>query len=346
MVLMGIWLSRDLNFNIAANLPLGRLTPFNTVRNSLNTLDHVTIRADEASFIHQIQTGTPNFIFPCLGLCQTTAAAFSSGNDVICTTGQETYQSGYTLQWGETLEWLSSANLRLVTQSNTTGTFEYVAGQPQGAAWVRAVIRNRTTNCSRLLNQVDVWVGVPETPRLSGGVQGCYFVITPNAGGATLFDWEVDNPNIAIGAYGSNSIAIHAADWVTLNLKQITVTCRAFNACNKGMPLERIQTFNRPNFPLCVYRVASPTLKAYPNPTNNLLNIAVENLNSPIEQVVVRNSIGTVVLQTATLDFTAEKTAVLSLTTLPEGIYFLTVSLQDGQQLSQKVVVQRSGVAN
>jgi accessory gene regulator protein AgrB len=60
----------------------------------------------------------------------------------------------------------------------------------------------------------------------------------------------------------------------------------------------------------------------------------------------VRNSIGTVVLQAATLDFTAEKTAVLSLATLPEGIYFLTITLQDRQQLSQKVVVQRSGVAN
>ncbi len=110
--------------------------------------------------------------------------------------------------------------------------------------------------------------------------------------------------------------------------------------------MERIQVFHRPNFPLCVFRVIPPSIKAYPNPTNNLLNVNIENLNSPIEQVVVRNSIGTVVLQTNNLNFTAEKTVELSLGNLPEGIYFLTVTLQDGQQLSQKVVVQRSGVAN
>ncbi len=93
-------------------------------------------------------------------------------------------------------------------------------------------------------------------------------------------------------------------------------------------------------------RTIEPLLKLYPNPTAFLLNITIENLNSPIEQVLIRNGIGTVVLQTNSLKFTDDKTAVLSLDTLPEGIYFLTVTLQDGQQLSQKVVVQRNGVAN
>ena len=196
----GLWFSQNLNFDINTNLPFGGLTPFNTVRINANTEEHVSVRLDDARFIHQIQTGVANFIFPCFGLCQTTAAAFSSGDGVICPTGQGTYQSGYTLQFGETLQWLSSSNLRLVTQSNTSGTFEYVAGQPQGAAWVQAVIRNRNTNCSRLLNQVAVWVGNPNTISLVGRVEGCNFIITPNSAGATLFDWEIDNPNIAFAS--------------------------------------------------------------------------------------------------------------------------------------------------
>jgi hypothetical protein len=93
-------------------------------------------------------------------------------------------------------------------------------------------------------------------------------------------------------------------------------------------------------------RLAAPSIKTYPNPTDDLLNIELINLNSPVQNIMLLNSLGNEVLREETISLDFENTSTLSLKNLPDGIYYLTLSLEDGRQFSQKVVLQKGKIAN
>jgi hypothetical protein len=89
-----------------------------------------------------------------------------------------------------------------------------------------------------------------------------------------------------------------------------------------------------------------PSIKAYPNLTADKLNLAFENLSSPVAQISVQNSLGVKVLETTKIDVSKENITSLDLGHLPDGLYVLTVVFENGERSNIKVVVQKGNIAN
>jgi hypothetical protein len=283
------------------------------------------------------------------------------GRNIVCTNTTESYSidlpTGATAQW--TVNPANLVNLTVISPS----TINITPIAPNVAGWltINVEVSSGACNFQRSFSQ-QIWVGemnpitmIDNKPIYDGCItfQETFSLLPNEAQAATSIRWFVTRNNTETEVLS----AANRRSWNTAirvlpgECEILTVRVVADNGCSQSTYTDTFDYCLPAGRPRCTPpiiggKVIEPILSVFPNPTAHLLNVSVENLNSPIEQVIVRNSIGTVVLQTTTLDFTAEKTAVLSLATLPEGIYFLTVSLQDGQQLSQKVVVQRSGVAN
>ena len=283
------------------------------------------------------------------------------GRNILCTNTTETYT--IDLPTGATAQWtVSPSNLvNLTVVSSNIIRLTPIDATSRGWLTVSVEVSSNACNFQRTFSQ-EIWVGemspittIDNNPLYDGCLtfQETFALLANEAQAATSIRWFVTRNNM------SEVEVISAANqrrWNTAirvlpgDTEKLTVRVVADNGCSQSSYTDVFEYSLPAGRPRCNPpvggRTIEPLLKLYPNPTAFLLNITIENLNSPIEQVVVRNSIGTVVLQTNSLNFTAEKTVELSLGNLPEGIYFLTVTLQDGQQLSQKVVVQRSGVAN
>lgn len=189
-----------------------------------------------------------------------------------------------------------------------------------------------------------------DTLNLSGGVQTCNFVINatykPSMVGL-LYTWTIPELGISNLTTTNSTFSVPYASWV--GFTQINVTCMVTkpNECNRTVSISR--TFNRPTFPTsppCNMRLANPSIKTYPNPTDDLLNIELINLNSPVQNIMLINSLGNEVLREEKISLDFENTSTLSLKNLPDGIYYLTLSLEDGRQFSQKVVLQKGKIAN
>ncbi len=105
-----------------------------------------------------------------------------------------------------------------------------------------------------------------------------------------------------------------------------------------------------PGQPPCMLRVgqsvANPKLTIFPNPTNSLLNLQFENLQTLPSSICVMNMLGIKVLCAENIQLSADNKMNLDLSTLPEGMYLLQVVYENGTTLSQKVVVQRGVIAN
>lgn len=79
----------------------------------------------------------------------------------------------------------------------------------------------------------------------------------------------------------------------------------------------------------------SDALQVYPNPTEGLMTISIDdNINQA--QLRVIDMLGKVVYEQAKLDINGSYKAKLDLSTLPQGVYFVTVS-GSGKNISKKV---------
>ncbi len=358
--LNNIWLSRRLLFNINAGSVIGGdiltishpQSPFTTFASG-GDASHPTYNVGFMRYIHRHITGTPNFILACFGLCQTNTNASVWGTAILCaTTPQGSYLNNFAIANPAThfVQWVLSPNLRPVAggvNNNQRIDVELINPNDPTPQSVRANLFNTVTNCVLLTNTFPVWVGEPRTLDLQTRVEGCYLVITPVSPGASLFDWELNNSNIAIGGYGANSIGIHYADWVALNLTEITVTCRAFNSCNPNTPLVKTETFSRPSFPRCVLRVGTPApIKAYPNPTAGTAYITLPEGSGAVQAISVRNGIGVEVLNLQQPLTNEKNELILQLGNLPDGLYIVGLQNTDGSVQYVKVVVHKGGKAN
>ncbi len=299
----------------------------------------------------QMEDLTPQVVDCFSAICNPASIVLTSNKDIVCF-GQEVVMTLSNLPTGATISWSISNNLLLFAVNGTSSvTFTPASATSRGWVTVTAVINS--AECNNFIRTVTrrIWVGEPRTLGLQTRVEGCYMVITPVSSGATDFDWELSHPDIAIADYGTNSIAIHYADWVALNLTQITVTCRASNACNPNTPLETVETFSRPAFPLCPLRIGTPTkpvetIKTYPNPTAGTTYITLPEGSSAVQAISVRNSLGVEVLNLQQPTLNENKELALNLGSLPDGLYVVGLQQIDGSVQYVKVVVQKGGKAN
>jgi hypothetical protein len=134
-----------------------------------------------------------------------------------------------------------------------------------------------------------------------------------------------------------------------------TLTVNAVGACGDTQQITRslrtCSPLTPPGQAPCMARVIQPTqpvvsVKAYPNPTADKLNLAFENLSSPVAQISVQNSLGVKVLETTKIDVSKENITSLDLGHLPDGLYVLTVVFENGERSNVKVVVQKGNIAN
>jgi hypothetical protein len=267
--------------------------------------------------------------------------------DAICKTPQQATLSVtnipnavYTWTWNNNdvyaISGLGTSALTVSSRGNYSGLVNFTVSINIGCV---------SSNLTR-----QIWVGEPNPLSLAGGVEVCNYVITATSAGATNFIWDVvDSNNNTMGFSilpNRNGIAIHASDWISQNLSSITVTCKASNICNTANPHIRTRLFNRPSFPLCPLRVIQPTFTAFPNPTNSILNLKFDNLDTNITSICLMNNLGVKVLCEENTQLSTEKQSSLNLSNLSEGIYILQVVYENGFAESKKIVVQKGIIAN
>jgi hypothetical protein len=354
-----LWFSRRMRFDMTATdmqypvtnrlkgLTYNPNSPFTSYNKIVFSANHPTFYLTDMQYIHQVMTGTNNFILSCFGLCQNNASSGISGDAVLCVTNPiGNYATNYNLSATETVIWTSSNNLRLLVSNNNIASFELIDTNFQGSQWVQASVFSRTTNCSSLTNRFDVWVGEPAPIRLDLKVQRCDLIITALSAGSTDFAWEL-SPTIRFTYITPNKISINAMDWALLPRNQVTVTCRTNNRCNANFPNEESMLLSNPDFEFCPLRVIpQPKLNIFPNPTSAILNVEFENLPSKVSSISVQNMLGIKVLCTENIQLSADNKTNLDLSTLPEGIYILQVIYENGTTSSQKIGVQRGIIAD
>jgi hypothetical protein len=228
------------------------------------------------------------------------------------------------------------------------------------SGWVTLEVRVVSPACNAFTRTVTrrIWVGKMQTitgfqstlisPNacektyrytVRGGVGGQRFTYTYNIGQPTAYTQE-DYIDVT-ALYGE--------------CLDFTLTVNAVGACGDTQQITRnlrtCSPLTPPGQAPCMARVIQPTkpvasIKAYPNPTADKLNLAFENLSSPVAQISVQNSLGVKVLEATKIDVSKENITSLDLGHLPDGLYVLTVVFENGERSNVKVVVQKGNIAN
>ena len=84
-----------------------------------------------------------------------------------------------------------------------------------------------------------------------------------------------------------------------------------------------------------------PTLDIYPNPAANLANIAYNFKNGGNVTVNIVNMMGQVVYQSANLENYGSDELNVNTSDFANGVYFVTVKQDDGEVLTQKLVINK-----
>ena len=370
----------QLNPRILTNTRGSRLCPFNTYTNT-STLQHLTYLVDIMRYMHQIMAGSPNFILACFGLCQNNASAGITGTPVLCaSTPSGSYVNSYTLGFNESVRWIFSSNLRPVVggvNNNNRIDLELINPNDNTPQTVEMAVFNNTTNCSSLSNRMNVWVGDLSTYpsdkvkiRNRGGFANdeichtsynhfsvSFLPIIPGNPALFEYEWYVqfNNTQTLLSSGIGNSSVMYQAPLLPNGVFQMPlfVSVRIKNTCGGDWSsYGKTYTVLRSIGGLtCAMegngKIAQPSsIKAYPNPTADKLNLAFENLSSPVAQISVQNSLGVKVLETSKIDVSKENITSLDLGHLPDGLYVLTVVFENGERSNVKVVVQKGNIAN
>ena len=80
-------------------------------------------------------------------------------------------------------------------------------------------------------------------------------------------------------------------------------------------------------------------LNAYPNPFNNIVSAQVLVTNSGIKEIQIFDVLGRL---TVDKDFnnTSVNLQTMNVSVLPQGLYFIKVTMNTGEQYSQKIIKQ------
>jgi hypothetical protein len=347
-------------------------SPLNTAGNEFNQL-HISFNNRNAAFIFSQMEPALAAAFPAdeqennlpildcsAALCNPASLQIQSSQPSLCfgATPSNVFSIS-NLPTPATVAWSADNNLVIIATPNATNTvITPTLATSRGWVTITAVVTSVACNNFTRTVTRQVWVGAMQTMT---GFQSR--VLTPRACEKT-FRYTARN-----AAGGERLIYTYNAGLedessnegyfdVTVpygRCLDFTLTVNAVGACGDTQQITRslrtCSPLTPPGQAPCMARVIQPTqpvvsIKAYPNPTADKLNLAFENLSSPVAQISVQNSLGVKVLETTKIDISKENITSLDLGHLPDGLYILTVIFENGERSNVKVVVQKGNIAN
>ena len=258
------------------------------------------------------------------------------GPSLICSTGG--FSVG-TLPAGSTVSW-SSSNPSGLSINSSTGSATRVNGY-NGPILVTVNISNQCGSGSFYSN---VWVGVPDITNMRVNNQpvsqyqvvylcpGNHFLhVTPVGGNAGTASWTV--PSGVPHWIGNNTMDFTFPH----SMSSITISARSSNSCGQSANYNFFlakQTWGCPS---------SFAMVAYPNPTNDILNIEMMPVTSEvtkddaptIESAILLNSDGKEVSK----GYREGSKIVFDVRNLKKGVYFIHVTV-DGELIREQILIE------
>ncbi len=271
--------------------------------------------------------------------------AITSTENAICNKGGSIFSLS-NLPSSTDVVWSASDPALVIIANPTSATTSIRAATTTASGWVTISASFAVCGGANEIRTKQVWVGSSQPINFGLRVQTCDLIITAHSPSATNFEWQL-RPAINFTLITPNKISINAMDWALLPANSVTVYCRTDNACDPNTPNEASMFLSNPDFEFCpTWVMPNPKLNIFPNPTNSLLNLQFENLQTLPTSICVQNMLGIKVLCAENIQLSADNKTNLDLSKLPEGIYILQVVYENGTTSSQKVVVQRGVIAN
>ena len=192
---------------------------------------------------------------------------------------------------------------------------------------------------------IGTWISICNLSGNTGSV-----ALTANvSAGTPTYQWEqfVSGSYTAVGS-GNTYTANVATTPASSNNKRFRVVATYSNGCVKTSAIRNVRVLTsgctprtiedtKGNSDLTEIVIESDMLSAYPNPTEGLLNVSVENCESSYGELVLSNALGQVV-ETRLMTIENGKGAeVLDLSEMAAGIYTLSFRTDNSQKV-QKVV--------
>ena len=190
-----------------------------------------------------------------------------------------------------------------------------------------------TQNGCTTSDMVDVTaLALPATPSITSMPSGNLFILTPSGipmgntanwfrNGAGLYSNRPYNATISVYA-GPNAYTLKSKGANgCLSMASAAVNVRV----GGGKDGNALITFN------------AEDMRAYPNPTEGILNVELSNLDATSGSLVIYNTLGQVVLAKEVVVSEGKVKEQLDLTNLSKGIYSLSFVTENGQRV-QKIV--------
>lgn len=212
---------------------------------------------------------------------------------------------------------------------------------------------------SSFSNYRNVWIKPAATPTISSSpaaVGGVVTLCVPGgtSGGTTLtantttasptYSWRLGSAFIA----GANANTYLANVTTTNNNKIFSVRANYSNGCTKtsanttvklvtiGCSIKDGSTKDDPNNVIAIVW-ESEVLTAYPNPTDGLLNVNIQNCEAKKAKILLYNALGQVVAERSISITNGKASETLDLREMAKGVYTLSFQTEEGQKV-QKVI--------
>jgi hypothetical protein len=183
-------------------------------------------------------------------------------------------------------------------------------------------------------NELEVLVAQGPEPSVSGDAEVCDFeqgVIysTPNTSGNT-YVWTVTGGNVISGA-GTHEIQV---TWGAAGTGYVSVTESNADGCEQASEVFAV------NIDDCtgIGENGAASMKLFPNPAKDVVNIGFNVAGQSNAMVSVFNAFGQWMGSQAVKSMNGSFQAIVSLETLPAGIYTLQARFDDGSILSKQFV--------
>jgi hypothetical protein len=214
----------------------------------------------------------------------------------------------------------------------------------QGAATVSVSYSNSFSNgvltvtpgntCGNGSSYAASVASVPSQPgTISGPSSVCrsqsnvFYSIAPIPG-ATSYTWLVPSKTKILSGQGTTTLKVKFGTIAG------NITVKANNACGSG-PLQTL-AISMPCRSADEEIAGQANLTYYPNPARHVLNMETTNLALPADLKIV-NMMG----QTVYSEQLIQESITADITKLPAGLYLITVTSNNGEQLIKKMVVEQ-----
>ena len=204
------------------------------------------------------------------------------------------------------------------------------------AAWVKEA-------ATPTISSVPAAVGSTITVCVPGGTSGSATLTANTTTASPTYSWRL------AGAYisGANNNTYTQIVTTASNNKILSVEANYANGCKKISANRNVKLVTTGCTPkmgegkggdeLSNMSVESQILSAYPNPTNGLLNIDIQNCASSVGKLVLYNTLGQIVAERNLAIVNGSAIETIDLREMAIGVYSLSFQTED-HQITQKVV--------